>query len=155
MNQDTATTTNVAYSLSDPAGRGAFTYMVMYSVRAQSSRYIGLSRSSDTMPHRTTKCSFPVSPLRSHSFSSPFSFTLTFSSCLFSSSCFLLPPAPLHPPRYSYTLFDIAASRARVPLGRYSHCMLCRHTATHGRSSMREEKRKSGRDGDTHTHTYI
>lgn len=56
------------HSPGDPAGHGAFTYMVMYSVRAQSSRYIGLSRSSDTMPHRTTKCSFPVFPLRSHSF---------------------------------------------------------------------------------------
>lgn len=34
----------------------------MYSVRAQSSRYIGLSQSSDTMPHHTTKRSFSPSP---------------------------------------------------------------------------------------------
>lgn len=46
----------------DLRGHGAFTYMVMYSVRAQSSRYIGLSQSSDTMPHHTTKCSFSPSP---------------------------------------------------------------------------------------------
>lgn len=46
----------------DLGGHGAFTYMVMYSVRAQSSRYIGLSQSSDTMPHHTTKCSFSPSP---------------------------------------------------------------------------------------------
>lgn len=85
MNQGTATTTNATHSPSDPAGHGAFTYMVMYSVRAQSSRYIGLSRSSDTMPHRTTKCSFPVFPLRSHSFPSPLSSIYSFSSCLSSS----------------------------------------------------------------------
>lgn len=102
MNQGTATTTNATHSPGDPAGHGAFTYMVMYSVRAQSSRYIGLSRSSDTMPHRTTKCSFPVFPLRSHSFPSPLSSIYSFSSCLSSSStlssCFLLPSVPLHPP---------------------------------------------------------
>lgn len=46
----------------DLGGHGAFTYMVMYSVRAQSSRYIGLSQSSDTMPPRTTKSSFSPSP---------------------------------------------------------------------------------------------
>lgn len=51
MNQGTATTTNATHSPGDPAGHGAFTYMVMYSVRAQSSRYIGLSRSYDTVPH--------------------------------------------------------------------------------------------------------
>lgn len=58
----------------DPGGHGGFTYMVMYSVRAQSSRYIGLSQSSDTMPHCTTKCSFPPSAavsLGSHLFLLP------------------------------------------------------------------------------------
>jgi len=58
----------------DPGGHGGFTYMVMYSVRAQSSRYIGLSQSSDTTPHRTTKCSFPPCrrlPLGSHLFLLP------------------------------------------------------------------------------------
>jgi len=34
-------------------------------------------------------------------------------------------------PRYSYTLFDIAVSR--VPRGRYSHCMPCRHNTLVGR----------------------
>lgn len=103
----------------DPGGHGGFTYMVMYSVRAQSSRYIGLSQSSDTMPHCTTKCSFPSCRRRAVSLGS---------------HLFLLPAllTPIPPPRYSYTLFDIAVSR--VPRGRYSHCMLCRRTATHGRS---------------------
>lgn len=61
----------------DPGGHGGFTYMVMYSVRAQSSRYIGLSQSSDTMPHCTAKCSFPpchrrAVSLGSHLFLLPF-----------------------------------------------------------------------------------
>lgn len=93
---------------SDPGGHGGFTYMVMYSVRAQSSRYIGLSQSSDTVPHRAPRNvhvpspAIAVVPLGPH--------------------LFLLP-------RYSYTLFDIAVSR--VPQGRYSHCMPCRRARQH------------------------
>lgn len=96
----------------DPGGHGGFTYMVMYSVRAQSSRYIGLSQSSDTMPHCTTKCSFP--PYRRLTWLPSIPLTA--------------PLAPVFPPRYSYTLFDIAVSR--VPRGRYSHCMLPPHGNT-------------------------
>lgn len=156
MNQGTATTTNATHSPSDPAGHGAFTYMVMYSVRAQSSRYIGLSRSSDTMPHRTTKCSFPVFPLRSHSF------PLTAFLYLLLLLLPLLVPQP-YPPAFCYhpcpfTRRDIVIhysilrhhARARVPLGRYSHCMPCRHTATYGRY-LRERKREGAGEKETHT----
>lgn len=71
----------------DPKGHRAFTYMPMYSVRAQSSRYIELSRSSNTIARSTTN-SFPPLVLASiHLLYPLFSQLLSSHSVVYYSHC--------------------------------------------------------------------